>query len=351
MDILTGANIFSFNVIIAILSFVIAVLIITYIIRKILLYQLKKEIELAVDVYETLYQEVNSSEWEYLSNLAKHDKQIDMLLEQSNMHDNYNRLSEDLRACKLLLNDFNAQNLGDMDRRTVNSTLTFINGLMDNMEDTISDFYHACIQQTQSLKLDSKVDVIQKHEQVEPKRQPVQQSVKSLNKEIVKPKTSNEEPKPKVDQRPNIIMQDLKGNEGVSIISSQTKIDGNIIAKEEVMILGKVNGSVKSEKYIEIDADAQIKGKLIAPMVHIKSGSLLCDILASKQIFISEKGYIKGNIETQDIVVAGTIEGNMKTSSLNVNESAKIFGDIYTNVIEIEKGAQISGEFTMTQEA
>jgi cytoskeletal protein CcmA (bactofilin family) len=102
----------------------------------------------------------------------------------------------------------------------------------------------------------------------------------------------------------------------VNMISEGTSLEGTIKTQNDIRIAGTVNG------------EANAKGKVI----------------------VSSSGKIKGNIEASDADVAGKVDGQIKVSNkLVLRDSALVEGDIYTETLLVEEGAQINGEFRMTE--
>ena len=103
----------------------------------------------------------------------------------------------------------------------------------------------------------------------------------------------------------------------VNMISEGTTLEGTLKTKSDIRIAGVVDG------------EANAKGKVI----------------------VSSTGEIKGNIKAVDADVAGKVDGEIKvTNKLVLRESALVEGDIYTQTLLVEEGAQINGEFRMTED-
>ena len=102
----------------------------------------------------------------------------------------------------------------------------------------------------------------------------------------------------------------------VNMISEGTILEGTLKVKSDIRIAGTIKG--------EANAD----GKVI----------------------VSSTGTIKGNIKAVDADIAGKIDGEIKvTNKLVLRKSALVEGDIYTKTLLVEEGAQINGEFRMTE--
>lgn len=93
-----------------------------------------------------------------------------------------------------------------------------------------------------------------------------------------------------------------------------TEITGNIVSDSNFRIDGKVNGSIT------------ITGKLV----------------------LGVKGVIDGEITCENAEIEGSFNGEIKVKSfLSLKSTAKITGDIVTNKLAVEPGAEFTGNCTM----
>ena len=98
-----------------------------------------------------------------------------------------------------------------------------------------------------------------------------------------------------------------------TLIEVGTLIKGEIIFDNELFIMGEVEGDLNS------DSDL---AKLI----------------------VSKTGKVQGEIRVPNVVVNGTIVGNVRASeNLEISGTAKIFGDLHYSTIEIKGGSLITG--------
>ncbi|MDG1278183.1 MAG: polymer-forming cytoskeletal protein [Algoriphagus sp.] len=101
---------------------------------------------------------------------------------------------------------------------------------------------------------------------------------------------------------------------------------------EIVTIIGEdieVVGNIKSNSY------ARIEGKIIG------------NVSIEKGIVLGEKGFIKGNIESEMAVIFGKIEGNVKVKQLEIKRTGCINGDINVDELSIEMGSNYNGKLNM----
>jgi len=61
-------------------------------------------------------------------------------------------------------------------------------------------------------------------------------------------------------------------------------------------------------------------------------------------ITISETGYVVGEVHIPNVIINGTVEGDIYSSShVELVEKARIKGNVYYNVIEMAMGAEVNG--------
>ena len=98
-----------------------------------------------------------------------------------------------------------------------------------------------------------------------------------------------------------------------TLIEVGTLIKGEIIFDNELFIMGEVEGDLNS------DSDL---AKLI----------------------VSKTGKVQGEIRVPNVVINGTIVGNVRASeNLEISGTAKIFGDLHYSTVEIKGGSVITG--------
>ena len=104
-----------------------------------------------------------------------------------------------------------------------------------------------------------------------------------------------------------------------TLIEVGTLIKGEIFFDNELFIMGEVDGDLNS------DSDL---AKLI----------------------VSKTGKVQGEIRVPNVVVNGTILGNVFASgSLEITGTARVFGDLHYSTIEIQGGSHITGRLVAEQ--
>lgn len=95
-----------------------------------------------------------------------------------------------------------------------------------------------------------------------------------------------------------------------NVLSTGIEINGSIRFSNDMIIYGKIEGEITSEK-----------GK----------------------ITIGETAQIKGDVSAGDVTVYGKIEGKVTSQRCELKDKSKVNGDIKSRVFSMEEGAQLSG--------
>jgi len=102
----------------------------------------------------------------------------------------------------------------------------------------------------------------------------------------------------------------ISGEKVDTLIGKGTIFEGTVNAEGTIRLDGKVQGGLN------------ITGNLI----------------------VGEEGAVKGNIQAENVFVAGVVEGNVvATSQLHITHTAKLVGDITVKNVIIDEGAVFIG--------
>lgn len=116
----------------------------------------------------------------------------------------------------------------------------------------------------------------------------------------------------------------------------------------------------KSEKEKPLDLNRQeistiigegytIKGELSGNSVIRIDGKVIGNVNVEAGIVLGETGVIEGDLLSSSAIVFGTVKGNVKAGQLEIKKSGRIHGDIETDTLEIELGAQFNGKLAMNK--
>ena len=91
--------------------------------------------------------------------------------------------------------------------------------------------------------------------------------------------------------------------------------------------------------------DGNLKATAFARIDGIVNG----DVDITDGLILGEKGNVKGNVITKEMVVYGEIKGNISTESLDIRNTGKVYGDIKTKILKVDAGAFYTGHLIMVQ--
>ena len=132
----------------------------------------------------------------------------------------------------------------------------------------------------------------------------------------------------------------------VSYLAPGTVFEGNLNAAGDVEIAGEFNGDVTSEGNVVLRS--AVCGNIACDDLKLKNCTLIGDVNAKGNIYISESSRICGNIVTHTVRCAGQINGNLNVvGDIALEKTAAVYGMIKTDTISMEKGAIINGGIEM----
>ncbi|MGD8976777.1 MAG: polymer-forming cytoskeletal protein [Gammaproteobacteria bacterium] len=100
-----------------------------------------------------------------------------------------------------------------------------------------------------------------------------------------------------------------------TLIGAGTRVDGDLVFADGLHVDGLVHGNVSTEED--------------------RPGSLS----------VSEEGVIEGDVTVPDLVLDGTVKGNVEARErVELGPTAKVIGNVVYNLIEMAIGAEVNGK-------
>jgi cytoskeletal protein CcmA (bactofilin family) len=100
----------------------------------------------------------------------------------------------------------------------------------------------------------------------------------------------------------------------MSILGPTLVFKGELIAEEDLMLKGRVEGSIQHTASLKI----------------------------------SKEGSVKGNVKAKQITVEGTVEGDLfGAEAVTVEASARVTGNIYSRSVSLIEGSRFKGSIDM----
>ena len=97
-----------------------------------------------------------------------------------------------------------------------------------------------------------------------------------------------------------------------------------------------------------LGATLRIKGDLVADEDLVIQGQVEGSILHTRTLTIGAQGNVRGDIRARRIVVEGTVEGNLYAlENVSLRPGATVRGDIFAAGIAMDEGARLIGRIDM----
>ena len=76
-------------------------------------------------------------------------------------------------------------------------------------------------------------------------------------------------------------------------------------------------------------------------------GKIIGNVNVDGGVVLGEKGNVDGDITSKTVIIFGIVNGNIKTTQLEIKKTGYVNGDITTDALEIELGALYNGKLNM----
>lgn len=109
---------------------------------------------------------------------------------------------------------------------------------------------------------------------------------------------------------------------------------------------------LKNAEKIEsfLGSNARIKGEMTVEGTLRLDGSIEGSLNADC-VILSEQAMVKGDIAALKIVIAGTVEGNLRAKELvEIQSKGKVHGGVFTPKLSVIEGGEVNGKIEMKLE-
>ena len=118
--------------------------------------------------------------------------------------------------------------------------------------------------------------------------------------------------------------------ERVSVLGPTLHFKGELHADEELLIKGRIEGSITHSQRITVCAEGTVTANVRAQMIVVE-GTLTGDLQAEKSVMVKETARLRGNITAPSVSI---VEGAHFTGGI----------DMEKKVAAVEAGGQAAGE-------
>ena len=137
-------------------------------------------------------------------------------------------------------------------------------------------------------------------------------------------------------------LEDTEVLDETAIITAGMTLNGDISAKGNVDILGKVKGKV--ELLGKLNVSGTIEGDSKAAEVFADGAHITGMIVAEGTVKIGQNSVVIGNVAASSAVIAGAVKGDIDVKGpVILDASAIVMGNINSKSVQINNGAVIEG--------
>lgn len=117
---------------------------------------------------------------------------------------------------------------------------------------------------------------------------------------------------------------------------------------EETKPVVKTAPSGTSERILTLISEGcKFEGNLSSPSTTKIEGHIVGNLRGESGIIIGEKGVIEGSVNAVDVIIYGTVKGNIKSHKLEIKKTGSLEGDIIVEEFITESGGRFNGNCKM----
>ena len=98
-----------------------------------------------------------------------------------------------------------------------------------------------------------------------------------------------------------------------------------------------------------ISEGCRFEGNLFSPANTRIDGYVTGNLNGENGLIIGEKGSIIGDVSAVEVVIYGTVRGNIRANKLEIKGTGKVLGDVVVDHIMMEYGSHFNGNLKMNE--
>ena len=109
--------------------------------------------------------------------------------------------------------------------------------------------------------------------------------------------------------------------------------------------MSDANSSNKTDAYLGLGS--KVNGSLVFTGTVEIDGEVEGEITAKEKLVVGESAKLKAKICGSEVLVKGTVNGDIQAKKLSLKKPAKVTGNIHCEILSIEEGVIFDGKATM----
>lgn len=132
------------------------------------------------------------------------------------------------------------------------------------------------------------------------------------------------------------------GERGISIITAEATVLGDIITEGHIDVIGKVRGNIAAQG--DVAVHGQVRGNIDGEKIGLYNSRVKGNLTAGQGVIVNDTSIIDGDVTTKNIIFDGKVRGNIAAESVVVLRShSYCLGDVTAASLAVEPGAIING--------
>lgn len=99
-----------------------------------------------------------------------------------------------------------------------------------------------------------------------------------------------------------------------------------------------------------IGEGVRVEGNFFIPTPTRVDGVIKGNLTGDSTLVIGEKGWVEGTVTASEVLLLGTIEGNVEAKKLDMKKGSRMIGDILVDDLITEVGCTFNGRCSMKPE-
>ena len=140
--------------------------------------------------------------------------------------------------------------------------------------------------------------------------------------------------------------QSARPEQPVTYLAPGSVMEGALKSAGDVKIAGDFNGNITAAGKVTLRSN--VKGNITAANLQISGCRLVGDVHVTGMVMLDAEASIKGKIIAGDLICAGYIQGDLDVKgNVSLKANATVEGNITTASMTMEQGTAINGGLTM----
>ena len=136
---------------------------------------------------------------------------------------------------------------------------------------------------------------------------------------------------------------------GVSMISKEASVHGDIMTEGHIDVVGKVKGDISAAGNVAVQGS--VTGNVAGEKIGLYECRINGNLNADTGIVADSGSTIVGDVMTKNLIMDGKLKGDVNASNVVVlRNNAYFIGDVATGSLAVEAGAVINGNVKMLVE-